>query len=54
VKRLALAAPVAALLAATPAFAAETPAADPELVQFRQAYTSGTGIAYVVVKNDKG
>jgi hypothetical protein len=54
VKRLAFAAPVAALLAVTPVFAADPPAPDPDLAQFRQAYTAGKGISYVVVKDDKG
>lgn len=27
---------------------------DPDLAKFRSAYTSGDGIAYVVIKNDKG
>jgi hypothetical protein len=52
--RFAFAAPVAALLAVTPAFAADPPAADPDLAQFRQSYTAGKGISYVVVKDDKG
>jgi hypothetical protein len=55
VRRLALAAPVVALLAASTAFAADPPAApDPALDSFRQSYTTGTGLSYVVVKNDKG
>jgi hypothetical protein len=54
VRKLALAAPVAAMLAATAAFAADPAAGDPDLAQFRQAYTSGTGLSYVVVKDDKG
>ena len=37
-----------------PAFAAEPQPADPDLAQFRAAYTSGDGLAYVVVKDDKG
>ena len=41
------------MLAATSA-QAQTPAADPELAQFRQAYTTGSGLSYVVVKDDKG
>ncbi len=41
-------------LAITPAFAAEQPAADPDLAQFRSAYTSGDGLAYVVIKKDSG
>ena len=42
------------MLAATSAFAADPPAADPDLASFRQAYTTGAGLAYVVVKDDKG
>ena len=53
-KKLALMVPVAALLAATPVLAADPPAADPDLAQFRQAYTAGKGLAYVVVRDDKG
>jgi hypothetical protein len=30
------------------------PAADPDLAKFRAAYTSGDGIAYVVVNDEKG
>lgn len=33
---------------------AETRQADPDLAKFRSAYTSGDGIAYVVIKDDKG
>lgn len=54
VRRLALAAPLVGMLAATGAFAADPPAADPALAQFRQAYTTGTGLSYVVIKDDKG
>ena len=53
-RRFALAAPAIVLLAATSAFAADPPAADADLVPFRQAYTAGSGLAYVVVKDDKG
>jgi hypothetical protein len=42
------------MLAATSALAADPPAPDPDLATFRQSYTTGTGLAYVVVKNDKG
>ena len=41
-------------LAITPALAAEQPDADPDLAQFRSAYTSGDGLAYVVIKKDSG
>jgi hypothetical protein len=37
-----------------PAFAAEQQPADPDLAQFRSAYTSGDGLAYVLIKDDKG
>ena len=30
------------------------PAGDPDLARFRSAYTSGDGIAYVVIKDEKG
>ena len=53
-RRLALAAALIGMLAATGAFAADPPAADPALAQFRQAYTTGTGLSYVVIKDDKG
>jgi len=43
----------AAFLLAAPAFAADTPA-DPALAKFRAAYTSGEGLAYVVITDDKG
>lgn len=33
---------------------ASQPAPDPELAKFRSAYTSGDGIAYVVINDDKG
>jgi hypothetical protein len=41
-------------LAATPALGAEQPAPDPDLSQFRNAYTSGDGLAYVVIKKNGG
>jgi hypothetical protein len=37
-----------------PPLAAEQRAADPELAQFRAAYTSGEGLAYVVTNDEKG
>jgi len=52
VKTLA-AAPLAALLIASPVLAADTQA-DPDLAQFRAAYTSGDGLAYVVMKDGRG
>jgi len=54
VRKLVLAAAVAGTLIATGAFAADPPAADPELAGFRQAYTTGSGLSYVVIKGDKG
>jgi hypothetical protein len=54
VKNFTLMLTVAAFNAVAPAAAAEPPAADPDLVQFRQAYTTGSGLAYVVIKDDKG
>src|SRR5215475_15906988 len=42
------------MFAAGGALAADPPAADSDLGQFRQAYTTGAGLAYVVVKDDKG
>ena len=53
-RKLAIAAPIVAMLAAPAAIAADPPAADPDLAPFRQAYTSGSGLSYVVVKDDKG
>lgn len=53
-RRLAIAVPVIGTLAATSALAADAPAADPALAQFRQAYTTGTGLSYVVIEDDKG
>jgi len=44
----------AVFLVVAPAMAADPPAADPDLAQFRQAYTTGSGLAYVVIKDDKG
>lgn len=49
--RLALLAPVGALLLSAHAFAAEP---DADVEKFRAAYTSGAGLAYVVVPGDKG
>ena len=42
-----------AQLAAAPVALAQAPE-DAELEQFRAAYTSGTGLAYVVIKSEKG
>jgi curved DNA-binding protein CbpA len=40
----------------TPALTADKPAAgpDPDLAQFRAAYTTGDGLAYVIMKDEKG
>ena len=48
------AATLGACLVVSPALAAEQPAVDPDLAQFRAAYTSGDGLAYVVINDDKG
>jgi hypothetical protein len=53
VKKIALMLAFAAFVVA-PAMAADAPVADPDLVQFRQAYTTGSGLTYVVVKDDTG
>jgi hypothetical protein len=42
-----------AFLSTVPAFAAD-PDGDADLAQFRAAYTSGDGLAYVVINDDKG
>ena len=49
--RLAFIAPIGALLLATNVLAQDQSAA---LDKFRAAYTAGSGLAYVVVKTDKG
>jgi hypothetical protein len=41
---------IALFSAIAPALATEPSAADPDLVQFRQAYTTGSDLAYVVIK----
>jgi hypothetical protein len=48
------AATLGACLVVSPALAAEQPAVDADLAQFRAAYTSGEGLAYVVINDDKG
>jgi len=53
VKKPAVTVALAATLLASPALAADPPA-DPDLAQFRAAYTSGDGLTYVVMKGDKG
>ena len=45
---------VALPLAAMPVVAAEQAAPDGDLAKFRAAYTSGDGLAYVVINNEKG
>jgi hypothetical protein len=42
------------LIAGRPALAAEPTGVDPDLAQFRAACTSGEGLAYVVINDDKG
>jgi hypothetical protein len=49
-----LLAPAAAFVVLAPALAAEPVKVDPELGSFRQAYTSGDGLTYVVIPGDKG
>jgi hypothetical protein len=53
-KKLALAAVVALALTAMPVAAAEQAAPDPDLAKFRADYTTGDGLAYVVIKDAKG
>jgi hypothetical protein len=50
-EKSAILATVAIPLLATPALAADP---DPALAQFRSAYTSGDGISYVVIPDEKG
>src|SRR5215472_1551253 len=45
---------IAVFSVVAPALAADPSAADLDLVQFRQAYTTGSGLAYVVIKDEKG
>jgi hypothetical protein len=54
VKHIAFVAPLVALLVTTPVMAADPATADPDLAKFREAYTAGDGLAYVVIKDDKG
>jgi hypothetical protein len=44
----------AAAVLAMPIGAAAQQAADPDLAQFRAAYTSGEGLTYVVINDEKG
>jgi hypothetical protein len=53
-RKFACASMLTASLLALPALAAEPTAGDPELAQFRTAYTSGDGLAYVVINDEKG
>jgi hypothetical protein len=53
-RKLAYTAALGISVFAAPAFAADEPAVDADLVQFRAAYTSGDGLAYVVINDDKG
>lgn len=50
-KKTAILAAIALPLIATPALAVDP---DPALAQFRAAYTTGDGIAYVVIPGEKG
>lgn len=52
-KRLVYATLIASLLTTAPALAVEQ-SADPDLARFRAAYTSGQGLSYVVINDDKG
>ena len=52
-RKLVALAVVALPLTAMPVFAAD-PAPDPDLASFRSAYTTGEGLAYVVVPEEKG
>jgi hypothetical protein len=53
-KRFSYAAAICASLLTAPAFAADQAAVDPDLAQFRAAYTSAGGLAYVVINDAKG
>jgi hypothetical protein len=53
-RKFASVAALSASLLAVPALAAEQATVDPDLTQFRTAYTSGDGLAYVVINDDKG
>ena len=53
-RKFALMTALAAPLLATPVFAADPPPPDPDLAKFREAYTAGDGMAYVVIPGDKG
>ena len=53
-RKLVYALALAASLLALPALAAEQVGVDPDLAQFSAAYTSGDGLAYVVINDDKG
>jgi hypothetical protein len=52
-KRFAYASALAGTLMVAPALAADQ-VADPDLAQFRAAYTSGDGLAYVVINDANG
>ena len=53
-KKLAFAAAICAPLLAVHAFAADQAGVETDLAQFRTAYTSGNGLAYVVINDEKG
>jgi hypothetical protein len=53
-KILSVACLAVSLTALAPVVAAQQTTADPELSKFRSAYTTGDGLAYVVIKDQKG
>jgi hypothetical protein len=53
VKKFVCVSAIATSLLAVPALAAD-PVVDPDLAQFRAAYISGDGLAYVFINDDKG
>jgi hypothetical protein len=52
-KKLAFTVLITGFLATAPAFAVDQ-STDSELARFRAAYTSGQGLSYVVINDDKG
>jgi hypothetical protein len=53
-RKLAYAVALGISMLAAPVLAADQPAVDADLMQFRAAYTSGDGLAYVVINDEKG
>jgi hypothetical protein len=53
-KLLSVACLALSLTALAPVVAAQQSTPDPELARFRAAYTSGNGLAYVVIRDEKG